>query len=75
MQEKAQLEAEFAAEKEKLDRALAMAVMDQAEYDAKIKQLRGRIDHFDEIKKINTQKEMGLITAQERDVKIAALLG
>ena len=74
MQEKAQLEAEFAAEKENLDRALAMAVINQSEYDAKLKQLRGRIDHFDDIKRINQQKEMGLITAAERDDKINALL-
>ena len=74
MQEKAQLEALFAAEKENLDRALAMAVINQEEYDAKLKQLRGRIDHFDEIKRINQQKEMGLITAAEKEAKINALL-
>ncbi len=74
MQEKSRLEAEFNAEKEKLDRALAMAVIDQSEYDIKLKQMRGRIDHFDEIKRINQQKEMGLITSEEKEAKINALL-
>lgn len=72
MQKKSRLEAEFETEKDKLDRALSMNVIERADYDIKIKQLRGQIDHFDEIKRINQQKEMGIITAEEKEAKINA---
>lgn len=74
MQEKSKLESEFIAEKDKLDRALAMAVISQSEYDVKLKELKAPIEHFDDIKRINQQKEMGLITAAERDAKIEAII-
>ncbi|WP_368645519.1 hypothetical protein AB4027_00165 [Alkalibacterium putridalgicola] len=74
LQEKNKLESEFTVEKEKFDRALAMDVITQEEYDQKIKQYRKRIELFDEIKNIEQQFDFGIITAEEKEIKINSLL-
>lgn len=74
IQEKNKLEDEFRREKEKLDRGLAMDIINKSEYDQKINQYKKRIDNFDEIKKIEQQYEFGIITLQEKEVKINIIL-
>lgn len=74
IQEKNRLEEEFIAEKVKLDRGLAMDIINKVEYDQKINQYRKRIDNFDEIKKIEQQYEFGIISLQEREMKINLIL-
>lgn len=74
LKEKNKLEAEFTAEKEKLDRALAMDVITQGEYDQKVTQHSKRIELFDEIKNIEQQFDFGIITAEEKEIKINSLL-
>ena len=74
MQEMAVLEAEFEAQKAKLDKAKGMGIMDDADYEAQIAQARKKLDHFNDIRKLKKQKELGIITAEELDAKIKALL-
>ena len=73
LQEKNKLESEFTLEKEKLDRALAMDVITQLEYDQKVKQYRKRIDFFNDIKKIEQQFDLGIITTAEKERKLDAI--
>ena len=74
IQEKNKLEYEFLKEKEKLDRALAMDVINKDEYDGKVNQYRKRIDCFDDIKKIEQQYELGIIDFNEKEMKINFIL-
>lgn len=74
IQEKARLEEEYRREKEKLDKALAMDVISQEEYDKKINQYRMRLDNFEQIKKIEQQYELGIITREEKEIKINKLI-
>lgn len=74
LQEKSAVEAQVQAEIEKLDKALAMELICQAEYDTKVAQLKKRVDNFEAIKKVEQKCQMGIITAAERDKEIEALL-
>ena len=74
LQEKSAVEAQVQAEIEKLDKALAMELIGQAEYDTKVAQLKKRVDNFEAIKKVEQKCQMGIITAAERDKEIEALL-
>lgn len=74
IQEKNRLEEEFAKEKEKLDKALVMGIVDDIEYDQKINKYKKKIDNFEEIKKIEQQYEFGIIDLQEKEHKISMLL-
>lgn len=73
LREKARAEQEFLDEKIKLDRALAMEVLSQEEYDAKIHVARRRVDNFEEIRRVEQQFNMNIITREERDAKINEL--
>lgn len=64
----------FAEEKARLDKALAMDIITQAEYYTKLDAAKKRIDNYDIIKKIDMQYEMGIISKEEHDEKINALL-
>ena len=66
-------EAEFIQEKTKLDRALAMDILSQEEYNAKLSSARKKVENFEAIRKVEQQFEMKLITKQERDAKLAQL--
>lgn len=74
LREKQQAEADFLKEKEKLDKALAMDLLTQKEYEAKIAFARLRVDNFEAIRKIEQQAEMGLITPAEKQQKLSELL-
>lgn len=74
LQEKSAVEAEVQAEIDKLDKALAMDLIGRDEYDAKVARLNKRIEHFEDIKKVQQKCEMGIITAAERDKEIETLL-
>ena len=73
LREKQMAEEEFLAEKAKLDKALAMEVLTQEEYDIRIAIARKKVDNFEEIRRIRQQAEMGLISREERDAKVRAL--
>ena len=73
LREKQMAEEEFLAEKTKLDRALAMDVLTQDEYDIKLSIAKKKVDNFEEIRRVNQQAEMGLITKEEKESRIKAL--
>lgn len=73
LREKQAAEAEFLQEKAKLDKALAMDILSQEDYDQKLASARKKVDNFEAIRKIEQQYDMKLITKEERDAKIAAL--
>lgn len=66
------VEEEFLAEKIKLDKALAMDVLSQDEYDIKIAIAKKRVDNYEAIRKVEQQADMGLITKEEKEQKIKA---
>ena len=73
LREKQAAEAEFLQEKAKLDKALAMDILTQNDYDIKLAIAKKKVDNFEEIRRIEQQYDMKLITKEERDVKIKAL--
>lgn len=73
LREKQMAEQEYLAEKSKLDKALQMDVMTQEEYDSKLSVAKKKYDNFEEIRRIEAQCDMGIITKEEKKVKIDAL--
>jgi len=73
LREKQAAEEEYLAEKAKLDKALAMEILSQDEYDAKIASAKKKVDNFEMIRKVEQQYDMKLITKEERDAKIKEL--
>jgi len=73
LREKQMAEKEFLAEKEKLEKALQMDVISKEDYDIKMAKAQKKYDNFEEIRKVEAQCDMGIITAEEKKAKIAAL--
>lgn len=74
IREKTKAEEAFEQEKGVLDKALAMEILFKEEYEQKLNIARKKVENFEEIKKIEQQFEMGIITKEEKDEKINALL-
>ena len=74
LREKTKAEESFEQEKGVLDKALAMEILSKEEYEQKLNIARKKVENFEEIKKIEQQFEMGIITKEEKDEKINALL-
>lgn len=74
LREKAIAEENYLAEKSKLDKALGMELLTQDEYDAKLATAKKKVDNFEEIRRVQQQAEMGLITQEEKNAKLSALL-
>ena len=74
LQEKAVLEAEYEQQKAKLDKAKAMGVISDSDYNEKLAQAHKKVDHFSDIRMLKKQKELGIITEAEMKQKIDALL-
>lgn len=72
--ERKKAESKFDAEKEKLDKALAMEIITAEEYNEKLAGIQKKLDNFEMIRKIDLQYEMQIITKEERDAKINSLL-
>lgn len=72
--ERKKAESKFEAEKETLDKALAMEILTIDEYNTKLAAIQKKLDNFEEIRKIDLQYEMNIITKEEHDAKIDALL-
>ena len=66
-------EEELQAEKTKLDRALAMDIISQDEYNYKLAKASKRVENFEEIRRVEQQFEMNLITKEEMNAKIEEL--
>ena len=73
LRDKQAAEEEFLAEKNRLDKALAMDILSQEEYDQKLAVARKKVDNFEALRRIEQQYEMKLITKEERDAKIKEL--
>lgn len=73
LREKQMAEQAYLDEKAKLDKALAMDIISQDEYDAKLAVAKKKYDNFEQIRKIEQQYDMKLITKEERDAKIKEL--
>lgn len=73
LREKAAAEEKFLEEKKKLDKALGMDLLTQEEYDARITVARKRVDNFEEIRRVEQQAEIGIISEDEKVAKIKAL--
>ena len=73
LREKQAVEEEFLKEKDKLDKALAMDVLSQEDYEAKLSSARKKVDNFEEIRRVEKQYDMKLISKEERDAKLQAL--
>lgn len=73
LREKQAAEENYLAEKAKLDKALAMDVISQDDYDVKLAIAKKKVDNFEAIRKVEQQYDMKLITKEERDAKIKEL--
>ena len=51
-----------------------MEIISKEEYEQKLNIARKKVENFEEIKKIEQQFEMGIITKEEKDEKINAIL-
>lgn len=74
LREKTKAEESFEQEKGVLDKALAMEIISKEKYEQKLNIARKKVENFEEIKKIEQQFEMGIITKEEKDEKINAIL-
>ena len=74
LRDKQAAEAEFISGKEKLDKALAMGVLEQADYDVKLSALQKKLDNFEIMRKLDQQVEMGIITEEEKNAKLFEIL-
>lgn len=75
LKEKKMAEQEFIAEKEKLEKALQMDVISKEDFDAKLAIAQRKYDNFEEIRRIEAQCDMGIITKEEKQKKIDELNG
>lgn len=73
LREKEKADLEFKDEKSKLDKALAMDVLTKQEYEQRLSVAKKKAYNFEEIRRVNQQFDMKLITAEERDEKIRLL--
>lgn len=64
LRDKGKAQEEFEEEKTKLDRALAMDVITQDEYNFKISIAKKKVDNFEEIRRVEQQFDMGIITKE-----------
>lgn len=74
LREKQAAEQVYLDEKAKLDKALAMDIISQEEYDVKLASAKKKYDNFEQIRKVEQQYDMKLITKEERDAKIKELI-
>lgn len=73
LREKQKAEQDFQEEKAKLDKALAMDLISEDEYNQKINVARKKVDNFEEIRKIEQKYDLGLITIDEKNAEIRRL--
>lgn len=66
---------EFETVKKKLDKALEMEIITELEYSIKLDAAQKKLDNYDELRKIELQYQMDIITKSEYDEKIKSLIG
>lgn len=65
---------EYDLEKARLDRALDMDILTQEEYDEKLAIVQRKLDNHEQLRKIDMQLQMGIITREEHAAKVDRLL-
>lgn len=73
LREKQQAETEYLEEKAKLDKAMAMELMSQDDYNAKLAVAKKKYDNFEEIRKVQQLADMNLISKEEKEAKLKEL--
>lgn len=73
LREKQQAEAIFLEEKSKLEKALAMEIISQDDFEVKLAIAQKKFDNFEAIRKVEQQADMGLITNEEKIAKLKEL--
>ncbi len=73
LRDKQQAEKDYLTEKSKLDKALSMDIISQDDYEIRLAIARKKYDNFEEIRRIQQQADIGLITNVEKDAKIKEL--
>lgn len=74
LQERQLVQNEVDEIKAKLDKAKAMGAISDEDYAARLAKANKKLDHFDDIRMLKKQKELGLLTSDEFDAKVNALL-
>jgi len=74
LQERQLIQAEVDEIKAKLDKAKMMGAITDADYNAKLAQANKKLEHFEDIRMLKKQVELGLLTESEYNQKVAALL-
>lgn len=75
LQERQIVQNEVDAIKDKLDKAKAMGAITDADYNERLAKANKKLVHFEEIRMLKKQKELGLLTSEEYDAKVYALIG
>ncbi len=74
LQERQIVQNEIDEIKEKLDKAKALGAITDADYNARLAKANKKLEHFEDIRMLKKQKELGLLTSEEFDEKVKALL-
>ena len=74
LREKQAAENEYYEQKEKLEKALAMEIIEKEEFERRVDSLKKKLDNFEIIRKLEQQVEMGLITEVEKNEKLSEIL-
>lgn len=75
LQERQLVQNEVDEAKAKLDKAKAMGVISEADYQERLAKEMKKIDRFEDLRNLKKQKDLGLITAEEMEAKVKAILG
>lgn len=73
MEELHEAQEEYEKQKRKLDQALQMDVITQEEYNQKLLKFKNKVDNFQEIRRVQTQYDMGIIDKTEYKNKMRHL--
>lgn len=68
-------EKSFEEEKGKLDKALELDIINEGEYKEKLEKARKKLDNYEILRKVDLQYEMGIISAEEYEMKRKNILG
>lgn len=74
LRQKEQAEEEFRSDMQTLDKALDMGILTREEYAGKSASLQKKLDNFAEIRRVEQQYDMGIISRAERDEKLKSLI-
>ena len=74
LQERQLVQNEIDEIKAKLDKAKAMGAISDADYAERLAKANKKLDHFEDIRMLKKQKELGLLSSDEFDAKVNALL-